>query len=297
MAPAIFQPLDKQKIYDITLKSTQAKEKIVYIYEQWDLSDFIWWDDSEKMRDLFLKNNITVHQLSNTYDIESFSENQAFVDNVMKFRYITKEVYQIDYEILIFDDVVAIYNKKEMMIIESEKYANNQKQLFSLVWEQWISPRLWFSYNPNHSLYNSLDFFYDEKQIIIWPDRDAKQAYNHTEKESLGECLLSIIKSDKEYYQDASYMIWFIRSYNGEKMIDMWKFTHNNVDDRSWPLSEVRVYREWVISHDLWLASGNTLLVLGYEEKLRRQSGKLTTYLSWPAPQLPLEVCNNIDYF
>jgi hypothetical protein len=45
------------------------------------------------------------------------------------------------------------------------------------------------------------------------------------------------------------------------------------------------------------MASGNTLLVLGHEEKMRRQSKNLQNYLDGPPPTLPLEIMNGKDFF
>jgi hypothetical protein len=75
-------------------------------------------------------------------------------------------------------------------------------------------------------------------------------------------------------------------------MIDVWKFNVNHVDDRSGPLGNIRVYREGKICTDLGLASGNTLFLIGYEEKLRRQSKNLKSFLDGPDPKLPLETMN-----
>ena len=100
-----------------------------------------------------------------------------------------------------------------------------------------------------------------------------------------------------QYYDDSTYIIAFIWSLDGEKMIDIWKFNDNHVDDRSGPLSDGRVYREGKLCTDMGLASGNTLLVLGHEEKLRRQSKNLKSYLTGPVPKLPLEIVNGKNFF
>ena len=72
---------------------------------------------------------------------------------------------------------------------------------------------------------------------------------------------------------------------------------NNHVDDYSGPLGEVRVFRNGELSNNLGMASGNTLLVLGYEEKLRRQSKDLKGYLKGSVPKLPLELSNGKNFF
>ena len=149
---------------------------------------------------------------------------------------------------------------------------------------------------PNHSFYKSLNFFINDLQVIVWPDADAKESYKGMDEKELEKYIVNIIKTDS-YYDDSTYIIAFIWNMNGDRMIDIWKFNDNHVDDRSGPLGNVRVYREGKICNNLGLASGNTLLVLGYEEKLRRQSKNLKNYLEGPAPKLPLEIMNGKNFF
>ena len=73
-------------------------------------------------------------------------------------------------------------------------------------------------------------------------------------------------------------------------MIDIWKYMENSVDTHSGPLSEARTYREGVICTGLGTGSGSTLLILGYEERLRRQAKDLQSYFQGSAPKLPFEM-------
>ncbi|MBP9691557.1 hypothetical protein KBD81_05770 [Candidatus Woesebacteria bacterium] len=285
-----------EDIFEISLQSAHAKEREVFIFEKSDLSDLLAKAQVEKVRQSFLQNNIHVKQITNSPHVLKFSENQAFVNNVMSFRYVPKAVFTIRDEVLIFDDFVAIYNEYELLVIENSSFAANQKQLFSSIWEQGQLPKLEFDYKPNHSFYNSIDLFINGIQIIVWPDAEAKNAYGAFDIKQLETFMHSIISQDN-YYRDASYIICFIWAMEGKKMVDVWKFVDNYVDDRSGPLGDVRVYKEGTISTDAGLASGNTLLVLGYEEKLRRQSKDLKDYLGGPIPRLPLEIMNGMDFF
>ena len=283
-------------LYKISLKSSMAKSRELFIFEKGSLSDLFDKTKAEKLRVNFLKNNIKVKQITNIPTLPKFSDNDEFVNKVMTFRYVPKDIFSIENEIVIFDDTVAIYNKNELLIIEDKKFANNQKQLFINIWEQGQSPNLDFEYKPNHSFYKNLNYFINNLQIIVWPDADAKKSYKDFSEKQLGKYIKYIISSDK-YYDDSAYIIAFIWSLDGEKMIDIWKFNDNHIDDRSGPLGDARVYREGKLCNDLGLASGNTLLVLGYEEKIRRQSNDLKSYLNGPAPKLPLEIMNGKDFF
>lgn len=283
-------------LYEISLRSSQTKSSEVFIFEKGSMSDLFDKGEAEKIRKNFLENNIKVKQITNIPELPKFTDSDDFVNKVMAFRYIPRDIFTIENEILIFDNTVAIYNAEELLIIEDKKFADNQRQLFMSIWEQGHSPKLGFEYKPNHSFYNDLNYFIGDLQVIVWPDADAKESYKGFSEKQLEEYLKNIILSDS-YYNDATYIIAFIWSFKGEKMADLWKFNNNHVDDRSGPLGNVKVYREGKSCNDLGLASGNTLLVLGYEEKLRRQSKDLESYLDGPAPKLPLEILNGKDFF
>ncbi len=287
---------NENDLYEISLKSSKAEDREVFIFEKGDMSDLIDKNKAEQIRKNFLENNIRVKQITNIPTLPKFTDSDEFVNKVMTFRYVPKDIFTIENEILIFDDTVAVYNKNELLIIEDKIFANNNKQLFASIWDQGQSPNLGFEYKPNHSFYKNLDYFINDLQIIVWPDIDAKESYKGFSEKLLGEYIKNIISSDK-YYDDATYIIAFIWSLNGEKMIDIWKFNDNHVDDRSGPLGDVRVYREGKLCDKLGLASGNTLIVLGYEERLRRQSKDLKSYLNGPVPKLPLEIMNGKSFF
>jgi hypothetical protein len=97
-------------------------------------------------------------------------------------------------------------------------------------------------------------------------------------------------------YKDTSYIVSFIWGFDWNKMVDMWSFQENFVDDKCWPLWDVNVYKDWVECHGLSSSSWSTLLILWAEEKLRRQSNSLEDYLNWPVPKLPLEVVNGKEF-
>jgi hypothetical protein len=285
-----------EELYDISLESANAKSKELFIFEKGSMSDLIGVERAEILRKAFFKNKIKVKQITNIPTLPKFTENDEFVNQNMIFRYVPKNIFSIDKEILIFDDIVAIYNTQELLIIRDKTFAKNQKQLFIGIWEQGQSPKLAFEYKPNHSYYQDMDLFFKDLQIIVWPDADAKESYKGMNKKELEKYIVNIIKSDS-YYNDASYIITFIWNMDGDRMIDIWKFNENHVDDRSGPLGDVRVYREGKICENLERASGNTLLILGAEEKLRRQSKDLKSYLDGPPPKLPLELVNGKDFF
>lgn len=199
-----------QDLYNISLASAKAKSKTVFIYEKGNLSDVIGHKKAEKLRNLFLANNIKIKQITNIPTLPPFSKNDRFINDCMTFRYIPEETFAIENEILIFDDTIATYStglKPKLSVIEDKSFADNQKQLFLNLWEQGQPPFLGFDYKPNHSLYRNLDYKIWGKHVICYPDKDAVGSYTGYNHETLGKYLESVLTQDKKYYADAEYLI------------------------------------------------------------------------------------------
>lgn len=153
--------------------------------------------------------------------------------------------------------------------------------------------------NPNHkySFFPSVDFRLGNTQIIVYPDVDAAESYKGFGYSDMQAYLEKTLNIDPEFFKDMTYGISFIWNFEGRKMLDFWKFTVNYVDDRSGPLADVKIYQELEPTTALGTASGNTLLVLGIEETLRRKSESLEQYLAGPAPQLPFGLQIDQEFF
>lgn len=137
MEKTVFKNVTKEKLYDITLESANSKDKEIYIFEKWNMWDLVWYEDAEKLRKVFLKNNIKVKQITNEENLISFSDNKEFIEEVMSMRYVPQNKFFIDYEILIFDDIVAVYDTKELLVIKNERYARIQKSVFMNYRNNW----------------------------------------------------------------------------------------------------------------------------------------------------------------
>jgi hypothetical protein len=300
MESVALRPASLDDLFEISLASSRSTTREVMIFERGDLSQIIGAKKAEIVRQSFLEHGTKVQQITDVPILPAFTANDRFVNECMTFRYIPKQIYTIGHEILIFDDIVAIYQinpEPQLLVIKDAAYALSQKQLFSNLWREGRPPVLGFSYKPNHSFYNSIDFTINGVPVILWPDADAKGAYGDMNQEALGEYLKGIFDSNADFFGKAHYVIGCIWNYQGDKMVDLWRFNSNFVDDRSGPLSEAKVFRNQRECADLGLASGNTLLVLGMEEKLRRQAPSLKDYLGGEPPHLPLEILNGKDFF
>lgn len=287
-------------LYKLTLASANAKSKKIYIYEKSDLSRLIGQEKADILRKEFLKNKVKVKQITNLKTFPKFTKNNKFVNTCMSFRYIPEDLFKIRDEILIFDDKVAIYNTTphiRLLIVKNRDFVRNQIELFDNLWRQGICPSFGFDYKPNHSLYNPIKYKIKQLPSKVYPDKNAVKAYKGFTRKSLKKYIAKIIQNHKKYYKDSNYLISFIWSYQHYKMIDIWSFKVNKVDNYSGPLGNVKVFKDMKICSDLGLASGNTLLVLGYEEKIRRQSKNLENYFDQSSPKLPLEVLNGKSFF
>jgi len=109
-------------------------------------------------------------------------------------------------------------------VIQEASVANSFKQLFLNIWDEGMVPKLGFDYKPNHSFYNSIDFFVAGKQVIIFPDKDARESYRGMDKDQMQVYLTDIYDSNKEYFNSSDYLIGFIWSFQGSKMLDLWQF-------------------------------------------------------------------------
>jgi hypothetical protein len=300
MKYTILENASIEDLIKISELSAKASSKEVFIYEIWSLDDVIGNKPAESIRNLFLTHGTKVKQISNSPTIAPFSENNVFVNTCMQFRYIPEHSFPINEEVLIFDDTTAIYTydgSKKLLVIQDQDYANMQKKLFLNLWESGLVPKVWFEYIPNHSLYNSIDLFIDNKQLILYPDADARQAYWDMNVAEINQFIQEIVSQHQDFYKESDYFIAFMWSFEWSKMLDLRKFNENYVDDRSGPLSECKVFMNGVQTQDFGLASGNTLLVLWYEERLRRSKRELKDYLHGESPMLPMEICNWQDYF
>ena len=85
------------------------------------------------------------------------------------------------------------------------------------------------------------------------------------------------------------YLIAYLWRDAEATMVDLWRFTENPIDGISGPLADIRVMRDGQLTQEFGAASGNTLLVLGLEEKHRRGCEDLGQYLE-NRPILPKDM-------
>jgi len=97
--------------------------------------------------------------------------------------------------------------------------------------------------------------------------KDTKEIIEHIKK----------IYSENAHVNKGSYHILFIWNLNGERMTDIWIHDMKNWSD-SGPLLECHTFRDVTICEDAGIASGDSIIVLGREEELRRKSKSIEDY-------------------
>jgi len=128
---------DLADIARVTARSTKSKNDI-RIIELSSLEKVIPLDKAERMRQKWLDNGIQVKQLTNLRGFEPWTEVKDFVDKSMSVRFVPRDVLPIDMEVLMFDDVVALYRVQpmvEVVIIENAAFADQQRALFDSFWQ------------------------------------------------------------------------------------------------------------------------------------------------------------------
>ena len=124
--------------------------------------------------------------------------------------------------------------------------------------------------------------------LIVYPVKDENPLEKvFTNKED-------IVKHIKELYKQnptltiGEYHILFVWNLEKERMTDVWIHQMENWSD-SGPLISCKTFRGYKECTDAGIASGDSIIVLGREEQLRRNSKDIGTYVerSKKLPEFP----------
>lgn len=123
-------------LLQITLNSLKAKDGI-YIYEISSMNEFIKEEIAEEIRREFVKRKIKIKQLTNHAFLEPWTKVDELIEKYQNIRYIDPKKFEIKTEILIYNDVVAIYDFRDETLgveIYNSKLAEMHKQIFEFIW-------------------------------------------------------------------------------------------------------------------------------------------------------------------
>ncbi|MBD3362990.1 hypothetical protein GF362_04690 [Candidatus Dojkabacteria bacterium] len=123
----------------ITWNSLEAKDEICIFEISEGMHPFTGEEFAEKMRLEIVKRGIVTRQLTNIQHFDPYTNIQAYIDKHHKLRYIDPDDLKMDFELLIYNNVVAIYTYIDEAFgveLHNENLARMQKQLFNFVWKK-----------------------------------------------------------------------------------------------------------------------------------------------------------------
>jgi len=121
-------------IEQITYNSLKAVDDLYICEINSDMTAFVKRETAERFREVWADRGTTVRQLTNQTEFNDFTEVEKLVTELWDVRYIDSEVLKIDFETLIYNDVVALYSyiRGEVFGVEirNPALAKMQKQIF-----------------------------------------------------------------------------------------------------------------------------------------------------------------------
>jgi predicted DNA-binding transcriptional regulator len=129
---------DGQKgLEQITWNSTKAND-FLRIYEIDDIDTLVGNDFSDKVMEEYVKNKVFDKQLTNLKEIDDCTTVTEFIDNWWEPRYVDPAEIKIQFETMIYNDVLCMYEYQDDKIfcveIYNQKLAETQIQLFDFIW-------------------------------------------------------------------------------------------------------------------------------------------------------------------
>lgn len=116
--------------------------------------------------------------------------------------------------------------------------------------------------------------------LIIYPVKDdnpLQAVFDPKDKKQMIRHIESLYAKHTKSLNKGTYHILFVWNLDGKRMTDVWVHNMNNViETTSGPLLDSYVFKDLELSTDAGIASGDSILVLGREEELRRKLGKNT---------------------
>jgi sugar-specific transcriptional regulator TrmB len=132
-----YEGLDGLK--QITWNSAEAEGELS-IFEIKDMSAFLDYGIAEEVRKEFVRNKVHIKELTNLRKMPAWTNVEELVAKYWEARYIDPQELKMEFELLIYNNVYAIYGYrgKDIFGIEiyNEKLARMQKQLFRFMWKK-----------------------------------------------------------------------------------------------------------------------------------------------------------------
>lgn len=122
----------------VTWNSLKAEGELLTM-EIADMNAFLDEEFSEKVRQEVVRRKIFTKNLTNRQKFPPWTRVSDYVKNLWEVRYINPEEFQINFDILIYNDVYCLYDytDNEIFCVEiyNEKLVKMQKQIYDFIWK------------------------------------------------------------------------------------------------------------------------------------------------------------------
>lgn len=126
-------------VRQMSYNSLRANQELLTM-EVGTLNDIFTYKEAEAMRAEFVKAGIKVRTLTNQNYIEPWTDNEEMVNHFWEIRQIPKEKMEIQFEILLYNNVYSLYRYEGEQIFGVEIYddflSQMQRSLFEYLWSQ-----------------------------------------------------------------------------------------------------------------------------------------------------------------
>lgn len=124
----------------VTYNSLSAKKQLLIYELNQDMSKFVDYEFAESVRAEMAEKAITTFQLTNLTQILPHTEVSKLVQEFWQVRYIPPKDFKIDFEVLIYNNIYALYTYQhgEAFCVEIHNpfLAKMQRQLFKFIWKR-----------------------------------------------------------------------------------------------------------------------------------------------------------------
>jgi len=162
----------KEKVYDVNHRSSKADE--VFIIEIDDLWHFLDKEQAENIRKGIVANNTKTYQITNKVKFATRTSITKLIDNHST-KYIPQLTYNIQTEILLFGDTVAMYRKEPHPFyheINDPLLVEDFKRMFESLWSIGQNLLMTADWSTLTKQYKPITHQYQQTPVIIYPSKD-----------------------------------------------------------------------------------------------------------------------------
>jgi sugar-specific transcriptional regulator TrmB len=121
----------------VTLNSLEAQDEL-RLFEIKDMSQFLNYGYAEEVRKEFVRRKVKIRELTNQTSYSGWTKVKGLVGDLWTCRYIDPKQLEMKFEMLVYNDVYALYSFKGEDIfcveVKSKQLAEMQKQIFDYLW-------------------------------------------------------------------------------------------------------------------------------------------------------------------